>query len=124
MSQPVEVHYAVLGRLGVLAAGSSTIDGSGASASLVIDPKRASPSANLLVWYTTEGTTRVPSELIAAHIPVESTAAALDFSVGATFSQSEVVPGTDLQVWRHRRTSSSEGRVGAAHTSRRALFHS
>eukprot|EP00240_Pyramimonas_obovata_P000253 CAMPEP_0118924314 /NCGR_PEP_ID=MMETSP1169-20130426/2500_1 /TAXON_ID=36882 /ORGANISM="Pyramimonas obovata, Strain CCMP722" /LENGTH=1526 /DNA_ID=CAMNT_0006865411 /DNA_START=128 /DNA_END=4708 /DNA_ORIENTATION=+ len=97
-SQATEVHYAVLGRLGVLAAGSSTIDGSG-TASLAIDPKRASPSAHLLVWYTSIPIDeRQAPELIAAQIPIESTASPLEYSVSAAFSETEVVPGADLQM--------------------------
>jgi hypothetical protein len=92
------VHWAAMGRLGVLAAGQTAADGTG-SIQVTLDAEAAAPAVQLLLWYTSGGGSGEEEEerLVAAHTTVV-VAGAARYTVSAAFSTTEAAPGEAVAV--------------------------
>jgi hypothetical protein len=85
-----KVHYSVLGKLGVVAAGSVTTTAGRGEVSVAVDPARVSLSASLIVWYTTHYAGSLGPELVASHIALEN-GGVLTHNVSATFTGTDAL---------------------------------
>eukprot|EP00238_Polyblepharides_amylifera_P013739 CAMPEP_0196598400 /NCGR_PEP_ID=MMETSP1081-20130531/94299_1 /TAXON_ID=36882 /ORGANISM="Pyramimonas amylifera, Strain CCMP720" /LENGTH=1477 /DNA_ID=CAMNT_0041924091 /DNA_START=147 /DNA_END=4580 /DNA_ORIENTATION=+ len=88
------VQWAVLGQLGVVAAGTlreGALDPG--YLSIPLDRLSFAPLAHLLMWYTTES-----GEMVVARAGLSATGSLMDHPVTAVFSETEAMPGADLEV--------------------------